>query len=169
MYSFKWIISQVFNLSMYSFSKGIYLRLKLILCHLSLYCSYFTKENLCSPTLSLTIITQGVKVFGEPNKGIPWGCLTPEEVTAKQEDCKKYWWGSALFHPGDRLILGSMSIYISIYLRIRIQKWGGCHRDTRILVYLNWKMNPGFFFFFSPQKVSLICLLGLTIWTAFAR
>ena len=45
MYSFKGIISQILNLYVYFSPKCIYLRLKLILCHLSLYFSYFTKEK----------------------------------------------------------------------------------------------------------------------------
>lgn len=122
MYSFKWVISKIFNLYMYPFFK-MHLKLKLTLCHLSFHCSYFTKKNLCSSMLSLTIITQLVKITGEPNKGVPGGCTTPEDVTAKQNDCKKYWWGSALLHPGDRLILGSMFIfyvYIIFYINLSI-------------------------------------------------
>lgn len=76
---------------------------------------------------------------------------------------KKSLKASVLIHPGDKLWPGSIP-YLSIYLRIMIEKLDGCHKDT-LTQYVKLKNEVKFVF---CQKVRLIWLIGLTVRTGFA-
>lgn len=77
---------------------------------------------------------------------------------------KKSLKASVLIHPGDKLWPGSIP-YLSIYLRIMIEKLDGCHKDT-LTQYVKMKMKSNLFS--QSQKVRLIWLIGLTVRTGFA-